>query len=336
MNTEPTGDFARQAAAAWHDRLRHEDVSEETRQMFNRWLAQSAEHERAYAAIDTTWAVLRAGARDTEFLALRHETALRVSRRACGSLRPVRLAAAAALVLALGGLATVLLAPPRGERSILAWVLESLDTHTYTTAVGERLVVSLADGSQVTLDTQSQIRVMLTRHERSVHLVRGQASFQVAKDRTRPFVVEAGQQRLVAVGTSFDVRMDDRELKVTMLEGAVRVEPANGAADRLIAGDQLVVDAYNRSHIQRADLARATSWHRGQIVFDDTRLADAVVELNRYSQTQVVLTDPKLKELRLSGAFPTGRPEVFVEAVTGYFPVVIASRDTQSIELQAR
>ena len=339
MNTESAGDFARQAAAVWHDRLRHENVSEETRQMFNRWLAQSPEHERAYAAIDETWSALQAGLRQAEFLALRHETALRVSRRALTSLGPLRLATAAAMVLTVACLATLLLAPLHAERSILARVLEPFNTQsdrTYTTVVGERLGVTLPDGSQVTLDTQSQVRVTLTKLERRVNLLRGQASFEVAKDRTRPFVVEARNQRLVAVGTSFDVRVDEREVKVTMIEGVVRVEPATGEVGRLIAGEQLVVDAHNESHVWRADLDRETSWHRGQIVFDDTRLADAIEELNRYSQTRIALADPTLADLRLSGAFPTGRPEVFVEAVTAYFPVVIASDGAQSIVLKAR
>ena len=77
MSAAATSDFARQAAATWHDRLQRGGVSEETRQAFRRWLAQSPEHERAYAAIDRAWLVLQAGAHEPEILALRHEAALR-------------------------------------------------------------------------------------------------------------------------------------------------------------------------------------------------------------------------------------------------------------------
>jgi transmembrane sensor len=342
-------DFVRQAAASWHDRLQRESVSEETRQRFNRWLAQSPEHEPAYAAIDRAWSVLRAGAYEPEILALRHETALRLTRDASRSLRPLRFATAAALVLALGGLATLFVTHSLAERSILAWVLEPFNTETdriYTTTVGERLLVTLPDGSQVTLDTQSQLRVGWSKRERNVKLVRGQALFEVAKDRTRPFVVEARNQRLVAVGTAFDVRVEDRQMKVIMIEGTVRVEPATVTPDSrttspsparmLTAGEQLVVDAQSEDHIRPTDPERATSWRRGQIIFDDTRLADAVGELNRYSETQIVLADPTLADLRLSGAFATGRPNVFVEAVTSYFAVAVASRDSESIVLKSR
>ena len=350
MSAAGTSDFLRQAAAAWHDRLQREEGSEETRLEFNRWVAQSPEHRSAYAAVDRAWSALRDCAHEPEILALRHEAALRLSRGNSRSLRPLRFATAVALVLALGGVATLLASRSPAERSILT-------DRTYTTTVGERLIVTLLDGSQVTLDTQSQLRVVWSKHERRVHLIRGQALFEVAKDRTRPFVVEADNQRLVAVGTAFDVRMDDRKLKVTMIEGTVRVERATGAAFRgsdapaappglsmtsaspvvmLTAGEQLVVDAQSEDHVLPADPDRATSWRRGQIIFDDTRLADAVGELNRYTQTQIVLADPTLADLRLSGAFATGRPNVFVEAVTSYFAIAVASRDSQSIVLKAR
>jgi transmembrane sensor len=334
-----TSDFARQAAATWHDRLHREGVSEETRQTFRQWLAQSPEHGRAYAAIDRAWLVLQAGAHEPEILALRHEAALRLSREASRTLRPLRFATAVALVLALGGIATWLVTHSLAERSILAWVLEPFNAEMeriYTTTVGERLVVTLADGSQVTLDTHSQLRVAWSKRERNVKLVRGQALFEIAKDRTRPFVVEARNQRLVAVGTAFDVRVEDRQMKVTMTATLDRRTTSASPARMLTAGEQLVVDAQSEDYIHPTDPDRATNWLRGQIIFDDARLADAVRELNRYSETQIVLADPALADLRLSGAFVTGRPNVFVEAVTSYFAVAVASRDSESIVLKAR
>ena len=335
MSPEARCDLVRQAAATWHDRLRDEQVGEETRQTFNQWLSQSLQHQCAYAAIERTWSTLRTGAHEPEILALRHETALRLTRDASRSLRVLRFAAAVGLVLVLGSVAVMLSSP----RSVLAWVFEPLNVETgrtYTTTVGERLAVTLRDGSQVTLDTQSRLRVAFSKRERTVELLRGQALFEVAKDRNRPFVVEARNQRLVALGTAFDVRMDDSQIKVTMIEGSVCVEHAMGAVPILTAGQQLVVDAQSEASVHPADPERATSWRRGQIIFDDERLANAVREINRYSELKIVLADPTLADLELSGAFATGRPDVFVEAITSYFPVVVASHDSQSIVLKAR
>src|SRR6202035_2168216 len=94
----------------------------------------------------------------------------------------------------------------------------------YETATGERLAFTLNDGSQVTLDTQSELKVSFSSAERSVRLTRGQAFFEVAKDAKRPFVVEVNNRRFVAVGTAFDVRVDGDQVRVTMVEGTVRVE----------------------------------------------------------------------------------------------------------------
>lgn len=340
MSAQGIPELVRRAAATWHERLQREGDCADTLRAFNQWLAQSPEHQHAYAVIDRAWSVLRAAAHEPEILALRHETALRLSRESSRSLRPIRFAAAIALVLALGGLAVLLGSHWVEEGPVFAWLPSALKTETdrtYSTTVGERLAMTLVDGSQITLDTQSQLRVMLSKRERHVQLLRGQALFEVAKDRTRPFVVEARNQRLVAIGTAFDVRVDDGEMKVTMVEGAVRVEtPLSPVMMTLTAGQQLVIDARSENHVHPADPERATSWRRGQISFDDARLADAVREINRYSQARIVLADPALAELRLSGAFATGRPNVFVEAISSYYGLAIASRDAQTIVLKAR
>jgi len=371
VNAGRASELVRETAAAWHDRLQRERVSEDTRRAFTQWLAESPEHRRAYEAIDRTWSALRARAREPEILALRHEAALRLTRDTSRSLRPMRWVAVA---LAIGVLAAIVVSLPRDERSLKAWIFETyLSTNrTYATTVGERLVVALTDGSQVTLDTQSELQVAFSKQERRVRVTRGQALFEVAKDRARPFAVEVRNRRFVAVGTTFGVRVDDTQIQVTMVEGTVRVErttdaspgPARAeesnhsrrgsegpgmaqttagartallpAVTTLTTGEQLVVDAQSEDHVHPVDPDQVTSWRRGQIIFDNTRLGDAVAELNRYSDTKVELADPALADLRLSGAFATGRSNLFVEAVTSYFPVAVASSDARAVVLKAR
>jgi transmembrane sensor len=252
------------------------------------------------------------------------------------------------------------------------------------TATGERLNISLDDGSQVTLNTRTELEVTLTARERYIHLIHGQALFDVAHDHNRPFVVEADSRRFIAVGTAFDVRLDAGSVELTMLEGTVRVEHAPappppqrsdaaksaaarrgpaGANDagrsnvgertagaellaqssggayipRLVAaGEQLKAGEGSDDRVLPADAERVTSWRRGQIIFDNTRLGDAIAEVNRYSATQLRLEDPALAELRLSGAFSTSRPRLFVEALTNYFPVQIERADEHVMVLGAR
>lgn len=363
----------REAAAAWHDRIGRDKVTDETNAAFARWLAESPEHLAAYQEIDRTWYALKSVAHAAQILELRHETALRLTRRTSSRIRPL-IWATAALVMFLGifvGWGSLL----SGDRAPLNKLLDAFRTHgdgRYTTRTGERLTVTLKDGSQLTLNTQTELEVAFTRAERTVHLTRGQALFEVAKDPGRPFVVTAYNRRFVAVGTAFDVRLDGAQINVTMIEGTVRVErkmnltatagatPASmrstsatqKSADArkesdppvspipvvttLTAGEQLTVDNESQDHVRSADPERVTSWRRGRVIFENTRLADAVAEFNRYSDTKIELTDSALADLRLSGGFSTGRPTVFVEAITSYFPIQIAKEDDRAIILRMR
>jgi transmembrane sensor len=349
-------------------------VSQQTQNAFAEWLAASSGHAAAYEEMARTWLALQNAAHDPLMLALRHETALRLARRTMLRIHPLRLATAALVLLTFGIAVALLAARSPWERSLIAsvrWLFQTHHDSRFATTTGERLMVPLEDGSQVTLDTQTELTVDFTRAERAVRLTRGQAFFEVAKDRTRPFVVQVHNRRFVAVGTAFDVRLDDEQIKVTMIEGTVRVErtmnpmasdhasassnlpatprfaasdthtaqaaaPADALIATLSAGEQLVVDRASQDSIRPADADRATSWRRGQIIFDNTRLADAVAELNRYSETQIELSDSTLADLRLSGAFATGQPTRFLEAVTTYFQIEAVPSYTHTVLLRVR
>jgi transmembrane sensor len=118
--------------------------------------------------------------------------------------------------------------------------------------------------------------------------------------------------------------------------GAAAGSPTNTAVATITAGEQLVADGGSLDSIGPADAERTTSWRHGQVIFDDTRLADAVAELNRYSEVKLQLADPALADLRLSGAFATGHPQLFVEALTTYFPIQATQSDEHRVLLKAR
>lgn len=368
----------RETAASWYDRLDRDKVSDETKTAFALWLAESPEHLAAFQELDRTWYTLKSVAHAPQILALRHETALRLTRRTSSRIRPLMWATAVVAIilgLSLVGWSTILTGDPGSFRKLLD-VFHTHGDGPYSTRTGERLTVTLKDGSQLTLDTQTELEVAFTQAERVVHIARGQALFEVAKDHGRPFVVTAYNRRFVAVGTAFDVRLDGAQINVTMIEGTVRVERATDAratadptpvatpaATRstgsnqkasiahtesdppanptpvvtiLTAGEQLTVDNESEDHVRPADPERVISWSRGRVIFENTRLADAVAEINRYSDTKIKLTDPALADLRLSGGFSTGRPTVFVEAITTYYPIQIAKADDHAIILTAR
>jgi transmembrane sensor len=316
------------AAAWWHAIFEVGHDTAEDRARFDAWLAANPAHRDAYNAVDLAWEGITAAAADPALLAMREE-ALGIARRR-GSWGE-RLAAVAAMfaVVVFGAVAALQfgLFPSGGA---------------FQTEIGERSTVTLSDGSRVTLNTNTRLTPLFDGKVRRVVLERGQAYFEVAKDKVHPFIVEAAGQRVRAVGTAFDVRVEPgaQGMAVTLVEGRVTVEPVAASANAKLAtlepGDQLVVKAALAPATVRANVDRVTSWREGRLIFDDVSLADAVKEVNRYSRAQIVLGDARLQALRVSGVFDAGRNASFIEGVTGAYRVRVAKRTEDEIVLMLR
>jgi transmembrane sensor len=245
------------------------------------------------------------------------------------------LAASVLLAAAIGGY--IFLIPP-GDR--------------YSTPVGGLASVPMRDGSKVTLNTNSRIRVALSEGERRVHLTQGEAFFEVAKDPRRPFVVEAGRKRVVAVGTKFSVRREEESIEVVVTEGKVRVEDAAGPLRDIAAGASgsatpegsdgpvfLTRGAIARADgpsvlVQRKSLPEAEtrlSWRSGVLMFREQSLAGAVAEFNRYNVRQIVIADPAVAALRVEGNFRATNVDAFVRLLESGFPVRAAAAADQIV-----
>jgi transmembrane sensor len=340
INMERIGHFDTllETAGLWFARAEG-NASAEIRVARDTWLSESPEHLAAYRSIERTWVALQSATRDPAIQEMRRQA----TRRLIPTTSTWKKWAAAALVMLSLGAALWFVVPRTGfDLSPLAWLIGETGnsaTHRYATKTGERLTIALDDGSHVTLNTETQLDVTFSKKARTVRLSHGQALFQVAKDRSRPFAVEGENRRFVAVGTVFDVLIEADQVKVTMLEGTVRAEsiaPASLTRTTITSGEQLISRAQSEDRVRRVDPERETSWRRGQLIFEDTPLAEAVAELNRYSTAQIELADPKLADLRLSGTFATGGTSAFVEAVTAYFPIKIGHTDERSVTLKAR
>jgi transmembrane sensor len=214
---------------------------------------------------------------------------------------------------------------------------------SYSTAMGDMESMSLADGSQAQLSSDSRILVALSRRERHVDLQHGEAYFHAAKDPGRPFVVSAGGHRVVAVGTRFSVRRDREGLRVVVTEGLVRLESDPGPDGRrqpstlLPAGSVAVADQA-RILVRSGTLEEAEqylSWRDGFLTFHDTALADAAAEFNRFNTRKIVIADPEVGAMRVGGNFRWSNTEVFVRLLEQGFPVR-AERDGDAIVLHSR
>ena len=191
----------------------------------------------------------------------------------------------------------------------------------------------MQDGSTITLNTESGIRVAMTQTERRVDLEKGEAFFEVAKDANRPFVVRAGDDRIMAVGTKFSVRREGDNVRVIVTEGKVRVEHAGAqrqAQATLVAAGSFAVAGEAGILVEDEplpDLQEHLSWRQGFVIFHEMPLVDAVAEFNRYSARLIVIDDPTLASIRIGGNFRFSNAEGFVRLLAEAFPIRVEETD---------
>jgi transmembrane sensor len=313
---------ARAEAAAWYAKMRGQRISHRDVTAFYAWRDDSL-NDDAYSQIESLAGDVRAHADDPRLRAI-GQAALNRPRptkafRALIQRRPAPwiagLAVAAAAVVSV-----VMIAQPFGQ--------------TYRTAVGERRVVALADGSTIDLNTDCKVRVRLSRERRAISLDKGQALFAVAHDTTRPFIVTAGDTAVRAVGTRFEVYRTGTAVRVILAEGKVAVTRANVPAPTMMrAGTKLDIAGKAPARPVPIDVAAATGWTDGRLTFQDASLADAVAEVNRYSRKKVVLGPGAPADERVNGIFDAGDTAAFARGVAASLDLKTSARGDGAIEL---
>lgn len=230
-----------------------------------------------------------------------------------------------------------------------AWVLWPAGT-TYTTPVGGLETVHMPDDSTVILNTNTALRLALTKSERLVMLKQGEAFFEVARDPARPFVVRAGKRDVVAVGTRFSVRREGNDLEVVVTEGTVRLEPSSAVSARVNAWQSaaLVNEFLPAGTVAQVgdagvlvqketpiEASARLSWRAGMLVFRDATLDDAISEFNRYNIRQVVIADPSVGAFKIAGRFRATNADAFVRLLERGYPIEVEQQGDQFI-LKAR
>ena len=220
------------------------------------------------------------------------------------------------------------------------WLDPAYHTESFTTMVGQRASIALADGSHITLNTNTQLDVSWHLRTRHVALHQGQALFDVAKATYRPFTVAAAQADIKVLGTHFDVRRDDDQVTVAVAEGVVRVRShaADGfLATTLIANQQLMVRA-DGSMGAPASINPATSlaWLEGKLVFEQTPLEQVIAEIQRYRREPIHLNAQAAGKLKLSGTFSIDRSDELFRLLPDILPVSVMRDADGSVVISAK
>jgi transmembrane sensor len=213
---------------------------------------------------------------------------------------------------------------------------------TLVTGPAEQRTVELSDGTQVSLNANSRVIVQYDDRVRKLTLASGEVLFNVLKHQLRPFVVVIGDQKVIAMGTSFVVRREEPTgpaFAVTLVEGRVAIEPiswpdvlpsAPVAGLRLLnAGERLQFADDATEKRDSPSIERVTAWQRGQLIFEDTSLSEAAAEFNRYGHNKITIDGPGLGKLRVGGVFRIGDPSSFAQAMaSAYHLRIINHGDT--------
>ena len=320
-------------AAVWTWRADSGELSAAERDRLEAWLRADSRHRRTFEELSRTWTTLdRMSERtwDQEPVAAfgrpQPPSFLAAAR---GAKSYWQAAAAAVLVVAIGA---VILTARRPGLQVMS------------TAVGQQRQVTLADGSRLTLNTNTLLAVKLTSQRRDIYLRRGEAHFDVVHDASRPFFVHAGDAVISDVGTQFEVRLEsDRDIDVLVDQGEVEVRglaaaagaagPGSGAGGRnadwvraLSAGEQLLIAGPHLAitAVSPRQIADDLAWRDGAVVFEGEPLSQALAEVGRYTRAQVVLAEPQVASLRISGRFRTNDVPGFFRALQEALPVRVS------------
>ncbi|MEX5217130.1 MAG: FecR family protein [Nitrospira sp.] len=295
-------------ALAWLVTVKSGHAMEEDHRRCRAWLASSPAHLAAYHEAEALW---------------RDIGQLRIAADSAGSVPPLprqsRLryktwAVAASLLLAVAMFWT--------ENSF-QWVSSAMAD--YRSDVGEQRTVTLNDGTAVRLNTDSAVNVHLSDTRRDVHLLKGEASFTVARDPERPFAVRSGPIVTSALGTAFSIRYEGDGITVTVTEHAVRVSLFSGAPRREVAieaGQQVhysPTDGFTA--VRRIDAGTETAWQRGKMIFERQPLFRVVEELNRYRRGHIVILNPALRTLNITGLFDVADPDAALRMIQDTLPI---------------
>lgn len=310
-------------ASRWFIEFRTEEPDSTARKDFHRWLRTSPEHVRAYLELAAIW---NEGARldpdhHYDLAELKRANVIAFGKPGDGRDAPSGRRRYVARIAALAASVAIVAIASLGYYS---------QRGVYTTSIGERRSMALSDGSRVEMNAGTKIREVFARNERRIKLLRGQALFHVAKSPGRPFIVETATAQVRAVGTQFDVYQRATGTTVTVIEGTVAIleggsdvgttllnVKATGASGDddpmlLVAGEQALVTAQNTIKPTQPNVAAATAWTQGRLVFEATPLTEVAEEFNRYNKRRLVIQSPVLNDFQITGMFSSTDPATLI------------------------
>jgi transmembrane sensor len=342
-------------AALWIMRAEDNDMSAAQQQEFQTWLISSYKHREAYTKLAALWGSLDILEElNDHAAAVDHQQSPKNTAKTSGPTLWERLIgqgsfiaralgekalsarAFSARAYSVSAFATIALIGILGLSYQIINNLNQLHQGSYITALGEQQTINLPDGSAIQINTNSQVDVTYTETARIIRLVSGEAYFDVAPNKQKPFSVYAGNGVVTAVGTAFSVFLRNEKIDVIVEEGSValasrpsgsNLSETNSIAQAnsqpqaplgvITAGQKAIFEKTVESldMVAPATIQRKLSWRQGRLAFAGEPLAEVVASVSRYTDVTIDIDDPSLRELPIAGSFNVGEVDAMIEAL---------------------
>lgn len=345
-------DKIREQASEWIVRLENPDIRGDAIEELVAWLESNPDHRTEFLELISIWGNMDVLSNLAEIIPLESREARHAqkSNKADFRWRPAFVAVASVCIAVLLGVFAL-------KHELGSGPSDELVNRIYSTPVGGQRSIDLPDGSHVRLNTDSSITIDYSKAYRTMNLTRGEAYFDVARDTTRPFVVQVGTGSVTAVGTAFNIKYERDVVGVTVTGGVVEVStsltgnamstpfPEQPAANKTLtktfisAGqtvefDKKAIRSVDATEPQEVD--QKLAWQRGMLIFDGDYLEDVVREVSRYTNTKIVIHDEAIRRTQIGGYFRTGEIEAMLKAFEASFGIEVKRVDDDLVVLSKR
>jgi len=237
-------------------------------------------------------------------------------------------------------------------------------TKSFNTQVGQQTSITLKDGSQIQLNTNSLVEVNYSTKQRLLTLVRGEARFDVAKDINRPFTVIVGDKSFTALGTIFNVQKNNlqamelvvtegkvliskataqvNDIKKTLVQASTELATNNLNAILVVSGEKAIIEEQSASSIATPiekvsldQIHRDLAWQQGMLIFEGEPLSKALSEISRYTNSTFEIVDSELADIHVAGYFKAGDIEGLLTSLHSNFGINFSKKTNGSIQLTA-
>lgn len=203
----------------------------------------------------------------------------------------------------------------------------------YQTVVGERRTISLPEGSQITLNTNTRLEVVFNQGTRQVWLKSGEAFFDVSPDANRPFTVKTDGGEVSVLGTRFNLRLDGQQASVALIEGRLKVSLPHAQEAFLSTGETISYSSAGITRMPETEMAPLVAWQAGKFIFRGTRLEDVIADVDRYMEESITIADASLKDIKVTGTFATDRIPELLNNLEKIIPIHVVYENNRSVRV---